>query len=238
MDDWFSAISTGWELPAEAVRDLRNNGFVVLSGPVTSEELGPLADAYDKAMLEADPGDKSVGGTTIRVHDFVNRGAAFDRLYVHPPVLEACRQTIGRPFKLSSMLGRTLQPRCAAQKLHVDFPRDRLGWPMVGFIFMMDEFRRDNGATLFAAGSHESQADAANEAPERLTPACGPPGSVIVYNGSVWHGHGTNETGEPRRSIQGAYIRREEKSGIDLPSRMRAETLERISPLAKYLLAV
>jgi ectoine hydroxylase-related dioxygenase (phytanoyl-CoA dioxygenase family) len=136
------------------------------------------------------------------------------------------------------MLGRTLRPRSPAQQLHVDFPRDMYGWPMVGFIFMMDEFRRDNGATLFAPGSHESQASAADEAPERLTVACGPAGSVIVYNGSVWHGHGTNETGEPRRSIQGAYIRREEKSGIDLRSRMRPETLERISALGKYLLAV
>src|SRR5438876_6213241 len=38
--------------------------------------------------------------------------------------------------------------------------------------------------------------------------ACGPPGSLIIYNGSVWHGHGANKTSRSRRSIQGAYIRR------------------------------
>jgi hypothetical protein len=43
---------------------------------------------------------------------------------------------------------------------------------------------------------------------------------------------------QPRRSIQGAYIGRDAKSGIDLPARMRPETLGRIGPLAKYLLAV
>lgn len=68
--------------------------------------------------------------------------------------------------------------------------------------------------------------------------ACGPAGSVIIYNGSVWHGHAANESGEPRRSIQGSYIRRETKAGVDLPARMRPETLARLSPLAKYLLAV
>ena len=38
--------------------------------------------------------------------------------------------------------------------------------------------------------------------------ACGPPGSVVIYNGSMWHAHGANQTSEPRRSIQGAYIHR------------------------------
>ena len=68
--------------------------------------------------------------------------------------------------------------------------------------------------------------------------ACGPAGSVIVYNGSVWHGHTANQTSEPRRSIQGAYIRRDAESRINLPARMRPETLGRIGELAKYVLAV
>ena len=71
-----------------------------------------------------------------------------------------------------------------------------------------------------------------------FVPAIGPAGSVIVFNGSVWLGHGANESGQPRRSIQGAYIRREDKPWIDFASRMRPETLARVSPLAKYLLAV
>ena len=45
-------------------------------------------------------------------------------------------------------------------------------------------------------------------------------------------------SGQPRRSIQGAYIRRDAESGENLPARMLPETLARISPLAKYLLAV
>lgn len=68
--------------------------------------------------------------------------------------------------------------------------------------------------------------------------ACGPAGSMIVFNGSVWHGHTVNRSGQPRRSIQGAYIRRAAESGENLPARMLPETLSRISPLAKYLLAV
>lgn len=106
---------------------------------------------------------------------------------------------------------------------------------------MIDEFRPDNGATCFLPGSHESVIDpeeAASIPSERLVPACGPAGSVLIFNGSVWHGHGANTTGQPRRSIQGAYIRRDAKPAIDFASRMTVETLGRIGPLARYVLVV
>jgi ectoine hydroxylase-related dioxygenase (phytanoyl-CoA dioxygenase family) len=35
-----------------------------------------------------------------------------------------------------------------------DVQRDSSGWPLVGFILMIDAFRPDNGATRFVLGSH------------------------------------------------------------------------------------
>ena len=52
------------------------------------------------------------------------------------------------------MHARAVRPGVAAQALHVDFARDAAGWPMVGFILMVDGFRADNGATQFLSGSH------------------------------------------------------------------------------------
>ena len=146
---------------------------------------------------------------------------------------------IGAPFKLSTMHSRTLNARTPADTLHVDFARQpqdcaRDAWPMLGFIVMIDEFHSANGATRFLPGSHRAvEPSGAGEA----VPACGPAGSIIVYNGSVWHGHGANTTDQPRRSIQGAYIRRD-ATGFDLAARMLPETLGRISPLARHLLAL
>lgn len=244
MHDWFSVIGASRVLPAGALRDLRDVGFTVIPGPVAPDDLGRLAAAYDRAVTSADPDDVSVGRTTTRVHNMVNHGPEFDALYVYRPVLAACHRIIGRPFKLSTMLARAVRPRTHAQALHVDFRADAEGWPMVGFILMVDEFRPDNGATRFVPGSHEWPAttDALIDDPaadyEGQILACGPAGSVIVYNGSVWHGHGANSSGKPWRSIQGAYIRREAQSPVGLPARMRRETLARVGPLAKYILAV
>lgn len=85
MQDWFGVIGAGRELPAGALEDLRDVGFVVIPGPVASDGLASLAATYDSAVASASPEDVGVGSTTTRVHDFVNRGADFDELYVHRP---------------------------------------------------------------------------------------------------------------------------------------------------------
>jgi ectoine hydroxylase-related dioxygenase (phytanoyl-CoA dioxygenase family) len=244
MDRWFSVIASGCELPANTVQELDDAGFVVLPGPVAPSRLAQLAVAYDAAVSAADPADIGGGRTTTRVWDFVNRAPDFDGLYVYQPILEACCRVIGAPFHLSTMHARAVNPGVPAQNLHADYRRTTDGWPMVGFIFMVDEFRRDNGATRFVPGSHrwphapgDVMPDATADYEGQIS-ACGPAGSVVIYNGSVWHGHGVNHTEQPRRSIQGAYIRRDDKQGTNQAARMRPETLGRIGALARYVLNV
>jgi ectoine hydroxylase-related dioxygenase (phytanoyl-CoA dioxygenase family) len=151
---------------------------------------------------------------------------------------------MGRPFKLSTMHARTLEPGAPAQPLHVDVKREADAWPLVGFIVMVDEFRLENGATRFVPGSHwlsrepgELMKDATDDY-EGQALACGPAGSIIVFNGSVWHGHTANRSARRRRSIQGAFIPREARSAINQAARIRPETLQRIGDLAKYVLDI
>jgi ectoine hydroxylase-related dioxygenase (phytanoyl-CoA dioxygenase family) len=244
MQDCLSAVMDVFELPAGARQQLDDAGFTVIPGAVSAEDLAPMRAAYDASIATAAPDDVKVGSSTTRVRDFVNRGPEFDALYLSPPVLKACCRILNRPFRLSTMHARTLRPGLPAQSLHVDFERDSHGWTMVGFIFMVDDFRKDNGATRLVPGSHlwsavppDLLADSNADYPGQVL-ACGPAGSMIVYNGSVYHGHTMNRSDGPRRSIQGAYIRRDAESGENLPARMLPATLSRISPLAKYLLAV
>ena len=239
MTDWFQQLATECQLDASAALALHDDGFIMIEGPVPASKMRGLVAAYDQVMNEATEPDKRVGSTSTRVHDLVNRGAAFDNLYLHPAVLAACCRTIGRAFKLSNMAGRTVHPGADAQGLHVDFARDRHGWPMLGFILMVDEFTGENGATRFLPASHHRAGgdEMPSFAESALMPVCGPRGAAIVYNGSVVHGHGPNLTDSPRRSIQGAYIRRE-ASGFGLASRMSQDTKRRIGPPAEYLIAV
>jgi hypothetical protein len=235
MDSWFASIAAETHLATDALHALQVDGFIVLHGVVPQARLEKLTQRYDQAISGAAPDDIKVGSTTTRVGDFVNLNEEFDDIYLNPPLLQACCRIIGRPFKLNTMHARTLRPRSPAQRLHVDFSSDAQGWPMVGFIVMVDDFTPENGATCFIPVSQGLEAPPASFS---LIPACGPAGSMIVYNGSVWHGHGPNHTDTRRRSIQGAYIRRTETPAENLPAHMRPETLARIGALAKYLLKV
>ena len=244
MDDWFSSINVSCALPAGSVQDLREVGFVVIPGPLTSDRLAQLSVAYDSAVAGSTADDLAIGSSTTRINDFVNRGPEFDWLYVYEPILEACCRIIGQPFKLSTMHARTVRPYTRAQNLHADITREASDWPLVGFILMVDEFRADNGATRFVPGSHEwltmpvNFPEDASSDYEGQALACGPAGSIIIYNGSVLHGHTANRVGEPRRSIQGTYIRRDAEPAVNQAACIRPETVARIGDLAKYVLAV
>jgi len=208
-DPWFRSIEATPALSSAELHALRGDGFLVTPGPAAAADLPALSRAYDVAVASADPADVKTASTTTRVADSVNRGAEFDDICVHRRLLDACCRIIQQPFRLSTVLARTLRAGRAPKSL---------------------------GATRFLRASQ-----GAKEAPGTLddsTPACGPAGSMIIYSGSLWHEHGPNETDMPRRSIQGAFIRRTETPALDWRSRMDPETLTRISPLAKYVLGV
>jgi ectoine hydroxylase-related dioxygenase (phytanoyl-CoA dioxygenase family) len=222
--------------------EIEQQGFVVIPGPF--DRMDVLGDAYDAAVASATRDDIRIGSTSTKVKDFVNRGAEFDGLYVFPPLLDACSRVIGRPFKLSSLHARTVRPGASAQELHVDVRSDSADWPLLGFILMIDAFRSDNGATRFVPGSH-AWPIAPEDATTNVRPehddqvlACGDAGSLIVFNGSTWHGHAANTSNTPRRSLQGAFIPRDGCAGTDFAARMQPETRGRLTPLAQYVLAL
>lgn len=233
-DGWFTSIQSGGRLEADTDRELLESGFVVIPGVIAGEAMDRLALAYDAVVAAATPPQLRVGSDTTRVHGLVDGGPEFDDVYLYRPMLAACCRVIGQPFRLTSLLARTVRPWSAAGSLHADAEVDSDGWPMVGFILMVDAFDVDNGSTRFVPGTHrttETPNDAVAEQGEPLL-ALGARGSLVIYNGSVWHGHSANRTAWPRRSIQGAYVRR---SG-EAAGRCRPDTDARLGGLARYLL--
>jgi ectoine hydroxylase-related dioxygenase (phytanoyl-CoA dioxygenase family) len=109
---------------------------------------------------------------------------------------------------------------------------------------MVDEFNSENGATRFAPGLHRLSSALGNpmdDEPlsfEEEVFALSSAGSMIIFNGSVFHGHSANNSPRRRRSIQGAFIPREARAAINQAARIRRDTFERIGPLARYVLDV
>jgi ectoine hydroxylase-related dioxygenase (phytanoyl-CoA dioxygenase family) len=109
---------------------------------------------------------------------------------------------------------------------------------------MVDEFCPENGATRFVPGTHRwpgspegGESELRNDRDDQDL-GCGPAGSLLIFNGSAWHGHTANTTDGPRRSIHGSFIPRTGKSATDFGVRMTPGTRARLSPLALELLSV
>jgi len=109
---------------------------------------------------------------------------------------------------------------------------------------MIDSFREENGATRFVPTSHnwtELPCDRLSDARAKYSGevlGCGERGTMIIFNGAIWHGHTANVTPDSRRSIQGYFVRRSARSGFDFRNRLRAADRSPMSPLARYLLAL
>jgi hypothetical protein len=182
--------------------ELRQSGFIVIDGPFAFNEIPEIARDYDDAFAVTPEAQIKHGRTSTRWGGLVAL-QPFYRIYLHPPLLSAALERIGGPMKLSSFHARTLLPHVAVDPPHQDVAPGADGDPLVGFIFMVDEFRSENGATRFIAGSQNEPRPSADAV---ACDACGPAGSMLIFDGTTWHGHGANLTDSPRRSIQGAFI--------------------------------
>ena len=103
------------DVPPGMLSALQDSGFVLSPHAVAPERLKCLVAAYNVVVASATGDDVRRGSTSTRVSDFVNRGGAFDDVYMSPALLRACHSVIGRPFKLSSFLSRSLRPGSAAR---------------------------------------------------------------------------------------------------------------------------
>ena len=214
-------------------------GYAVLPGPLTGAPLAVVRETVVEAVARVDPGEVRIGSTSARVHGILGRAPALGALLDHAPLLEAAGAIVGGPFRMSSCHGRSLMPGASAEVLHQDVATGVEAWPLAGFILMLDPFTERNGATRFVPGSRDRA-----ELPEvhlrpypREVSACGAAGSLIVFDGSTWHGHGANATADWRHSVQGAFIPRAAAPAVDFERDLPAEIWRGLSTNAQLLLS-
>jgi ectoine hydroxylase-related dioxygenase (phytanoyl-CoA dioxygenase family) len=182
-------------------------GFAVLRGPFGAD-LPAAIETARTAIASASPSEVHNGSTTSRVNGILERAPSLAALLDYPALLEIARSICGGRFRLSSFHARGVRPGAPGQRLHQDVETGAEGWPLTGFIWMIDAFTKTNGATRFVPGSSVIRSLPKwllTSHPDEVA-ACGMAGSLIVYDGSMWHGHGPNVPPQWRWSVQGAFV--------------------------------
>jgi ectoine hydroxylase-related dioxygenase (phytanoyl-CoA dioxygenase family) len=227
--------------PGEQVA-LDRHGYLVFPDVIDAAWLDRLRAAFERAAGEGGQAAQVQQSGTRHVDNLANKDAAFDGVYTHPKVLAAVYHVLHCSFRVFQLSGRDPLPGYGQQGLHTDWlPRGASeAFSVVTALWLLDDFTPNNGATRLIPGSHllprplpKPMTAPASRHPNQ-TLILAKAGSVLVFNGHLWHSGTRNETNRPRRVLQCQFATRE----LIRSANTRLDVPERLPPAARYILGV
>lgn len=223
----------------QALEQLRRDGYVILRDVLPEAVLEQARNAL-RPLLDQQAWGKGefFGNRTRRVHNVLAKTRAVDPLVAHPAVLELLRGTLIQP-QVSIVNAIEIHPGETAQFLHQDdvvFPITRPHPPLiVNTMWALTEFTAENGATRLVSGSQD--ATELDENPSIVTAEM-QPGSVLVWNGGLFHGGGANCAQQPRLGLNVNYncpwLRQQENQYLAIPKEVAATLSDEFLRLLGY----
>ena len=227
---------------AEIAQRLLEDGYVIVPDLLSPDEVA-AARADLSRVLDSTPTGRNdfEGRATQRVYALFAKTRTFDRAATGPLLLEVLDQVLGH-YQLSAPVGIRIGPGETAQVLHRDdsvYPLPRPGPPVVvNTMWPLDAFTARNGATRFVPGSHRWVPDREPTAEDPVLAATIQPGSAMFYLGSLWHGGGANQTGEPRLGVileyAAGWLRPQENHCLAVPRDIARNLAPRLQELLGY----
>jgi ectoine hydroxylase-related dioxygenase (phytanoyl-CoA dioxygenase family) len=225
----------------EALARLDRDGFVILESLLGPAEVRELVAALAPLEAARPPGRNEFEGLrSTRVYSLAGKGEPFLRLAEHPRVVEILDRALLPNWLLSTFQSIRLHPGESAQPWHADDgfyliprPRARLA---VSAIWALEDFTAENGATEVFPGSHRWPDDRPPEGGRGAVPALMPAGSVVLFDGALWHRGGENRSRGTRLAVSPQYcqpwLRPQESQLLIVPP----EAAARCSPRARSML--
>lgn len=211
---------------ANHVERVRRDGYTIVENAITPELIEALSDALARLErdLDAKPAMNSFEGhRTVRIYNLLAHGAPFEQVPTHNAVLPVIEGVLDPGCLISSLSSIAIDPGETAQPIHADdmvIPLDKPHRPIVcNSMWALTDFTEANGATRLVPGSHLKGNPEYGGGYESI-PAEMSKGSVLIWEGSLWHGGGANRTGERRTGIAmnycAGFIRQQENQQLGL----------------------
>lgn len=198
----------------EHAEEIRTSGYTIVQNVINGTQLrearAALEDIFER---EKDIGlERHWHNDVYKVAYMLPQKHPFFRSFAfNPNVLGLMRPLLGPGCMLASLNGFTMSPRGRNHPLHIDQFESVPGAVLsINALHVLDDFSIENGCTRVIPGSQDrvfnSREDAAAHEDEAVFLEA-PAGSLIAFNGGLWHAGSRNSTDSPRRAIHAYYSR-------------------------------
>jgi ectoine hydroxylase-related dioxygenase (phytanoyl-CoA dioxygenase family) len=230
------------------LHSIDQDGYTILRDVVdpafVHRALARLRELEDETLPETESGSPVDGSSQLRTGGLLQLDPMFWDVPIHPEILPIVEGVLDPGCLLTTFSAIDVQPGENRQPLHPDdalIPLERPHQPIVvTCMWAITDFTKANAATRLLPGSHRVDAppDYA-EVCDQLIPAEMSAGSVLVFNGSLWHQAADNVTeNEWRMGLQVSYcagwIRPFTNHFLSIPTETAAKFPDRLMKLVGY----
>lgn len=229
----------------DVARRVDEDGWAVLPAVLSPDRVERLRTAVESTMDRAAAPwgpNRFLGHRTRRLFNLLARDPVFAEIPVEPVLLGVAQKVLDEHLLLSSLTAVETNPGQEDQPLHADdgsIPLARPHQPLALLALVaLTDFTSENGATRLVPGSHRF--DRRPEPAEEAETICAEmaAGSVLFYNGSIWHGGGANRSDQRRVFVVCNYcagwLRQEENQLLGVPREQVAQMPARLRRLIGY----
>jgi len=229
------------------VTKIENDGYAIVENAIELDFVDALVADLERLERELDihPAvNRFEGVKTMRIYNLLIYGKLYERIPVHEHVLPIIERVLDPGCLISSLSSIAIGPDEKPQPIHADDQLIPIAKPHVPIVcnsmWALTDFTDENGATRIIPGSHLRDHSPNYFEPYDSIPAEMPKGSVMVYNGSMWHGGGANRTAQRRIGVAmnycAGYIRQQENQQLGIPREVAAQFAPRLQELCGYSL--
>ena len=173
-------------------------------------------------------------------HHVLGGGDSLDGFVADLPLWDRIEAHFGGRFILLNF-GATLHPPGGAAytlRPHRDVRAWTRDYPLsLNMLVMLDDFTRENGATLFLEGSHRVEAMPSDaDFHRRARPAEGRAGDILLFDSLLVHAAAPNRGAAPRRALTLCFGRPFMKPAMDWPRFLPPGAEAGLTPRARQLL--
>ena len=238
------------------VQEIKQRGYIIVENFLSKDETNKIRRAFETEVpivSMAGLGDDT--GHTIRGHNLLAKTRSCDFVYLDERLRATVKGVLGAEGQINITTLFDLLPGAKRQALHQDdgiwskggtfgdagIPRPHPSF-LCNALIAIDDFDIENGATHLVPFSHLWHDKSPFSLDMQKVPtiqACMKAGSVVFWEGAMWHAGGANISASRRRkglfiSHNQVYLRQQENTTLSIPRDIALQMPRKLQRLLGY----